>query len=530
MRRSLLRFSPLSLALVWAGCSDSAVEPTADLDPPPTAENLVAPPAADAASLQAALDAAVSTGGTVIVRGTIKLDVPLTYVGDQDLTILGWRGARIVGPAAKIDAPSRSSVRVGEETVGDGLQILGSPDLQIRNVDFEDQSGHGIYFELTDDATGTVNFDFRRVSFRDQGLSGMWVEDQAGGSEAVPDPINSSASIHLQLRNVAVTGTGFAEDKAQSCREIEDEAEGCPWADFDGMRVNEGGNGGLTFDLANVDFSHNAGDGIELDETDGGNAQGTVVRSSFNRNGEQPQYPIDVEDGFDIDEVGGGGVNLVMRNVEVNDNVDEGVDLDENGGGSVEFTARRLVATGNVDENIKITESEDDPTGAGNIVLDLVRVTADGSLDSRGARFEEFGGGSVLGSIRNSTFSGNTEDDGLRIDEEARGSVDVSLRGVTASDNGGQGFQVTENEGGNMALRIVASVFAGNDNTAVELEEEDGGGHDVQVRGSALVGEGEEESLDVINGGAGTSTVRIRGSVVTPDPVSTGNVTFNIRP
>lgn len=530
MHRTLPRVSTLALGVLWAAaCSDSPAEPAAELDPPPVADNLVAPPASDAASLQAALDAAAATGGAIIVRGTIELDKPLKYKSDKDLKILGWRGARIVGPTNMIAPPSLSNMRVGEETVGDALQILGSPNLEIRNVDFEDQTGHGIYFELTDDATGTVNFDFRRVNFRDQGLSGMWVEDQAGGSEGAPDPINSSASIHVVLRNVAVTGTGFAEDEARSCRDLAEEA-GCPWADFDGMRFNEGGNGSLTFDLANVDFSGNAGDGIELDETGNGNARGTVARSSFNGNGEQPQFPEDLEDGFDIDEVGNGGVHLVMRNVEVNDNIDEGVDLDENGSGSVEFTARRLTATGNVDENIKITESEDDPTGAGNIVLDLVRVTADGSTDSRGARFEEFGNGSVLGSIRNSTFDDNPEDDGLRIDEEGAGSVDVSLRNVSGSGNDGQGLQVTETEGGNITMTIVGSVFAGNGNTAVEMEEEEGGAHQVTIRGSTLLGDGGEESLDVINGGAGNSTVRIRGSVVSPDPVMNPNVVFDIRP
>jgi hypothetical protein len=517
MRRSLLRISPLALAVVWAGCSDSPVEPATDPDAP-VAEGLVAPPATDAASLQAALDAAAASGGSIIVQGEIVLSDPLTYVGDADLTIIGRQDARIVGPTNAIAPPSLSNQRVGEETVGDGLQVLGEPNLTIRNVHFEGQTGHGIYFELTDDASGTVEFDFSNVSFDGQGLAGMWVEDQTGGSQAAPDPIDSDASLHLKLRNVTVTNTGFAEDEAQSCRPLPEEA-GCPWADFDGMRFNEGGLGDLTFDIVGAVFMGNAGDGIELDETGEGSAEGSVSRSAFDQNGFQPQFPADVEDGFDIDEVGPGQVSLTMDNVDVNDNVDEGIDLDENGSGDVLFKARNVVTTGNVDENIKITESEDDPTGAGDIILDLVDVTADGSLDSRGARFEEFGVGGVVGSIRSSTFSDNTEDDGLRIDEEGEGS-----------GNDGQGLQVTENGIGDIAMSITASAFTGNGNTAVEMEEEDDGGHDVVIRASTLLGEGGEEALDVIEADGGSSTVSIRASTVDPAPVSSGDVTFDIRP
>ena len=528
MPRSLPRSTFLALALLWAGCSDSPVESALDLDAP-VAEGLVAPPATDAASLQAALDAAAASGGSIVVEGEIVLSSPLSYVSDADLTIIGRRGARIVGPTNAIAPPSLSNQRVGEETVGDALQVLGEPDLTIRNVHFEGQTGHGIYFELTDDASGTVAFDFSNVSFDGQGLTGMWVEDQAGGSQAAPDPIGSEASLHFQFRNVTVTNTGFAEDEAQSCRPLPEEA-GCPWADFDGMRFNEGGLGDITFDIVGALFTGNAGDGIELDETGEGSANGTVSRSAFDRNGFQPQFPADVDDGCDIDEADPGGVYLVMRNVTVNDNTDEGTDLDEVGSGDVHFEARELTATGNVDENIKITESEDDPTGSGDIILDLVGVTADGSLDSRGARFEEFGAGGVVGSIRNSTFSKNTADDGLRIDEEGQGSVDVSLEGVAGSGNDGQGLQVTEDGVGRIEMTITASEFADNGNTAVELEEEDEGGHTVTILGSSLLGADGEESLDVIESGGGASTVRIRGSQVDPAPVFSGDVIFDIRP
>ena len=132
MPRALLRSCLLSLALVGAACSDSPVA-SPDASVPSIAAGVVAPAATDAVSLQAALDAAAATGGTVLVEGEIVLSAPLTYLGDRDLTLIGREGARIVGPGVAIAEPSASNARVGEETSGDGLQILGEPDLRIRN-------------------------------------------------------------------------------------------------------------------------------------------------------------------------------------------------------------------------------------------------------------------------------------------------------------------------------------------------------------------------------------------------------------
>jgi hypothetical protein len=553
MNRTLLRFSVLALPVVWAACSDSPVESPVEREAVTVEAGRVAPAATDAASLQAALDAAAVSGGLVVVSGTITLDDPLTYHSDAPLTILGQDGARIVGPFDPIAAPSNSGARVGEETVGDGLQILGEPDLSIRNVAFTGQTGHGVYYEFSDDATGTVGISLHGVAFSNQGLSGMWVEEQAGGSEGAPDPIESEASIHLQFQNVRVMGTGYAEDEAETCREFA-EGLGCSFADFDGVRVNEGGNGDITFAFRNVTITGNAGDGVELDETGAGEVRGTVNASDFSGNGDQPQFPADLEDGFDIDEAGPGGIHLAMHGTTVNGNIDEGVDLDESdvddslqdiviGAGDVYFEARGLVATGNADENIKISdfleivqfdedgEEIDDSAetygGAGDIILALSNVVADGSAEGRGARFEELGEGDVVGYITNSSFSDNTEDDGLRIDEEDDGSIDVALRNVVTNGNDGQGIQMTENGMGDIILVLNGSESTGNGNTAVELEEEDEGGHDVTIRGSVLIGEPGEESLDVIEADAGTSTVTIRGGTVSPAPVSSGDVVIH---
>jgi len=556
MSRRLRSATVLAITLAWAACTDSPVDPGVDAVELTAAASKKAKPgvATDAASLQAALDDAAVGGGTVRISGTITLDAPLTYRSDHPLNLRGTNKARIVGPMVSIAAPSNSGRRVGEETAGDGLQILGEPDLSIRNLTFESQSGHGIYFEVTDDASGTIRIGMNNTHFTGQGLSGMWVEEQAGGSEGNPDPIESAASIELRMRNVSVSGTGFAEDDAQSCRTLA-EGLGCSFADFDGIRINEGGSGDIILDFRNVSVTGNAGDGVEFDEIGPGEVRGTVNRSDFSNNGEQPQFPADLEDGFDIDEAGAGGIHLVMRNTTVNNNIDEGVDLDESdvdenlqdilvGAGDVYFEARGVRATGNADENIKISDfleiSEFDDNGEeidsevyggpGDIVLAISNVIADGSAAGRGARFEELGDGNVLGFIRNSSFSDNTADDGLRIDEEDAGFIDIELIRVRASGNDGQGLQMTESGDGDIIAQITRSAFEGNDNTQVELEEADDGAHDVEITRSILIG-GSEESLDVIEEDSGDSVVTIKGGAVDPAPIASADpVTFIITP
>lgn len=554
MYRVIRSITVVGCAFAAAACSESPVQSVTD------AEFVSSDAAARAATsqidLQQALDEA--DGGVIRIAGEIVLTEPLTYDGEADLVLQGSRNARIVGPLAPItEAPSNSGARVGEETSSDGLQMLSAANLTIRNLTFAGQGGHGIYLELPGDAQGTVRVDMANTHFEGQGLSGMWIEDQAGGSELDPITIESDASIHLDLRNVSVTGTGFAEDDEQSCRELA-EGFGCSFADFDGFRINEGGEGDITFDFRNVRFTGNAGDGIEFDEIGAGEVLGSVNGSDFSGNGEQPQFPEDLEDGFDIDEAGPGGIHLVMRGTTVNDNIDEGIDLDESdldefgddvvgpGVGDVYFEARGVVATGNADENIKISDfvevvTFDEATGeeiealtevlggAGDIVLAISDVVADGSAEGRGARFEEFGEGDVLGYIRDSSFSDNTEDDGLRIDEEEAGSIDIELTGIVASGNDGQGLQLTENGEGDIAARISDSSFLENGNTAVEAEEEDGGIVALDIIDSLLIGADGEESLQVDEDGDG-GTVNVVGGTVDPAPDVSIGVTVIITP
>jgi hypothetical protein len=434
MIRPLPRIGAMLLAVATAACADSPTAPGAVVETV-TAETPRAgdrgPVVRDAHSLQAALDEAAAGSGpaTIVVQGRIVLEAPLAYTGDNDLTLLG-RGAQIVGPFAAIDAPTPSAERVGEPTVGDALQIFGAPDLRIRDVRFRGQTGHGIYFEVPGEATGTVQIDFTGVRFRGQGLSGLWFEDQANAAGA----IESDASVHLALQRVSVRGTGFADGPSEICG-LNDEDLGCEWADFDGMRINEGGAGDITLAFRNVDFRGNAGDGIEFDETGAGSVGGRVVNGAFDGNGAQPQFPVDLEDGFDIDEAGEGGIALAMTRVGINRNVDEGLDLDEEGSGDVELTLVRVRALENQDDNVKVSEDADLEDvaeadlveGTGGIVVAFTQLRASGSLDGDGVGLEGFGAGRVVGTIDRSRIRRNA-DDGLQAEQSTGGpGVDGEL-------------------------------------------------------------------------------------------------------
>ena len=110
------------------------------------------------------------------------------------------------------------------------------------------------------------------------------------------------------------------------------------------------------------------------------------------------------------------------------------------------------------------------------------------------------------------------------------GFVDVVLRGVTGNRNNGQGLQVTENGGGDIGVTLVGSEFTGNGNTAVEMEEEDEGDVVAEIMGWILVGEPGEESLDVVEGDAGSGVLRVPGGLLSPAPVSSEDVLHGIRP
>jgi len=414
----------LGLIVAVASCSDSSTAPVTE-EGAPTADAPRGIPAGPArsgttasteAELRDALAAAAASPRLRVIQlgGDIELTSPLVYRSSLPLAIEG-RGYRITGPEVAIDRPTTPDERIGEPSEGDALVVLGAPHLRLRDLTIERSSGHGIYMELPPEANGMVRVALEGTHLISNGLSGLWIEDQVGAS----GPIESPAGISLHFEESTATGNGFA-------------GNGEAFADFDAIRVNEGGRGSIRFRAEGSALDENAGEGVELDEIGDGDVRARVEGSTFDRNGAQPQFPDDLEDGFDIDEAGAGSAFVVMAKVSANDSFDEGIDLDEEGPGHIVLHLEDVEAMRNNDENIKLTEDEDELAG-GSIRVRFIRVTAtDGSDD--GIQLEEFGPGHLRGIIAESVVTRNG-DDGLDLTQENEGTGLILLKESEISGN-----------------------------------------------------------------------------------------------
>jgi hypothetical protein len=438
----------LPLAAALGACTDSLVEPV-PLEP---SSAVVGMEVASEVDLQTALDAASAAPTLSTIRlakgAVIALGSTLTHTGSAPLVIDG-RGATLIGP-----------------DVGSAISSTQGADLTVTDLTVEAAAEHGIYVEVPGNRTGTVSVVLRGVTLRDNGFSGLWVDDQV---------YDSPASVSVRILRSVVSGNntaGIGEDL---------DFDGIlAAADKDGVRVNEGGFGDLRLFIQDSEFFENQADGVELDETGDGDVISQVLNSHFDDNGDQLQFPDevpsgfpddpddyekDLEDGFDIDENDEGSVWAQFVNVTANGNEDEGIDLDETYNGSIEMSGNNIVANDNFGAGIQLTESEDEPDTDGDIILDLSHVTANDSRDSRGIRIEEFQAGDVVGQIVQATFD-NNDSDGVRIECIDDGAIDFRFTKVDFTNNGGDGLQVEENG----TVVLVNTVFDNNDDDDINTD------------------------------------------------------------
>jgi hypothetical protein len=244
----------------------------------------------------------------------------------------------------------------------------------------------------------------------------LYLDDQVGGSN--PGGGDSAAGLRVLLSDVRVEDNGFRHDIS----------------DFDGVRVDEGGEGAMVARIHRSRFTGNAGDGFEIDETGDGDVEAVVQNSRFERNGTQPQNTADLEDGFDIDENDAGHLIARLIDVTANGNQDEGVDLDEEGTGDLRAWFTRVGASANTDSNITFTEDENNLLG-GSITFVFQNVRANESVSDDGFKPEEYGDGDVTGTIINSSFNHN-DDDGIQIEQSDAGGGLLRLLNVNFAGNG----------------------------------------------------------------------------------------------
>ncbi len=379
---------------------------------------------ADAASLQAALDAGATT--VTIKEGTKIIDVKQTlkYIGTSALNIEG-NGAEIVD-AGIPDGDPIFYVSQGADVSIANLALKGPGGYSINTLGSL-KGGKGIYVQVPASRTGVVSLTLTEVSVSGTGNHGVHVSDcslqdacgggQGGGGDG------SAASVHVTLESVTIDGVGFAKQ------------------DADGLRVDDRGPGDIVLTAKNSRFINVGADGIELDEGNEGSVQVLVdtltVESNgaycFDVDGDGPFDPIatdpacnddnepDVDDGFDIDEAGPGGISGTLTNLTIVNNYDEGLDFDTDGEGEnnfVKLDIQKVVASGNGDEAIKISE---EGNASVDVTLSALNIAGD-------VEVEEEGEGNLSVSI-----SASNIDDDLKLSTEGAGKGTVLLTDTTVA-------------------------------------------------------------------------------------------------
>jgi uncharacterized alkaline shock family protein YloU len=352
---------------------------------------------------QANANLGIRTIGFLPSVSAIMLQSGVAFTGTQDLAI-NANHATLDGAGAGGTAFTASG--------GGNLAIVG---LTVRNA-----SGQGIQVDVPAGATGEIVVTLTDVLLANNAGHGLLVDDQVNDSDA---------SVQVTVVDSRFLGNGYSV------------------SDRDGIRVNEGGVGHLSFVARNSRSDDNAADGIELDERGDGNVIVDVYRAQVTRNGKFD--PADLDDGFDIDEAGPGSIVGQVVSSSANHNFEEGLDFNENDAGDLRVDLTDVEASHNREEGIDY-EEDDDFAGGGDLVTVMDRIQ---------------------------TFSNGADggDGGLKIREKGVGDLDVTLSNILSSQNLMSGIHVRETEAGDARVRIDMAVTNGN--TA-----DSGPGHGIELR------------------------------------------------
>ncbi len=343
----------------------------------------------DAASLNFAIDAAnVDSSIKKIVfakNAQISLNSPVIYTGSQNLTLHGNR--------ATIDGENAGSFTLDNELLAstdDGSLVFNTTgDITIEKLNIVNSATRGLVINIPEDAQGDdIQVTLDKVNIRDSALYGLHIDDNA--DEFDDGNIGSAIGIELYISHSSFIRNGIGA------------------IDFDGIRVDERGQGDIHAIIINTHIDGNGGDGLELDEAGSGNVDATMKHVTLNDNGFYNAK--DLDDGFDIDEAGEGDIEVSLFKVQANRNKDEGLDFDEADAGNVKVKLHRVLVMNTLDEGIKIDEQ-----GAGNIDVKFSNVMV---MD----------GG----------------DDGIQITEQGKGRIEAELKKVSATHNDKYGVKIEQ--------------------------------------------------------------------------------------
>lgn len=373
---------------------------------------------------------ALASGATrIIIKPNVAgivVTESLVYTGTAPLTVTG-SGQTIDGSGLTDKSTPIFAVTAGADLSLSNLSFDGGGGYSIENQG----GGKGIFVDVPLDREGMVTLDLHRVSVFNTGNHGIHVSDctegddcgggQGGGGDG------STASIYVSLVDVLIDGVGFGKQ------------------DADGLRVDDRNDGDIYLSATNSRFVNVGADGIELDEGNAGSVIVNVRNSVFNMNGaycsdELADVPIadevllildpkcdddgepDVDDAFDIDEAGPGGISGIVRNLTLIDNFDEGLDFDSEGEGPdnlVDLTIVDITASGNADEAIKVSEE-----GGASVIVSLRALDIEGDVE-----VEEEDEGDLRVFLRGSVIG-----DDLKLSEDGTGEGTAKIRGSTIGD------------------------------------------------------------------------------------------------
>ena len=421
---------------------------------------------AGADTFRAAIDAANSDPAV----DTIEFDSALTvnllsdviFNGAQDLTILG-------------NGSTLSGVDGAEANTWDGglFASQSAASIALHNLNFENSFNNGVGIFIPASASGEVEVILVDVSITGSRFHGLYIDGQKTNDYntddvphplcADPHPYDSKAGIVLSVSDSEIDGNGtldtgtwggvsgtwpLPEPLAYDGDDLLS-LTGCP-ADFDGIRVDDGAQGGIWASVENSSASYNLADGIEYDERGSGDVISWVSGLDVLANGETSAYEIydpvnddtisDLDDGFDIDEADNGELFAWFESIDVSNNRDEGLDLDEGDNGSATVFVQDCQANGNEDQGVKVDES-----GNGSLSVYVDDCVVNDSLSQNGIEFTEEDMGSLYAEISNSLVTGN-DDAAVAGEQTSKGAGLIVVSDSDLTGNGDPSFDLTNIE------------------------------------------------------------------------------------
>ena len=428
-------------------------------------------------SLRNALE--VQEADTVLIPkfvGDISINSTLEYSAQAPLSIFG-NGQTIstnrnTTLLAVTDGADLKINKMNFEGPG-GFSILNRGDLGVT------PAGKGIFIDVRDDQTGTLNIQFYQVGVSGVANHGIHVsdcslaDDCGSGSGGGGD--GSAASINLICNSCTVDDVGNGK------------------FDADGLRIDDRGAGSIDVILRRSSFTNVGADGVELDEGDEGNVSVTTFRTDLSDNGRYCDPAL----------------------LEAFLPEPDEAEFDE----AEEVTEASIPGpvTGSPDDSC--FEREVDLYDSGFVEAYEFAIDVDDGID-----LDEAGDGHLIGVMRRSTIHRNF-DEGVDFDEEGEGDINVIFSNTRAFDNVDDGFKHTEEDGGDMIARVYQGRSSNNGGKGFVFEEADEGDLNAGVYGTNTFNndDSDDTGIEAVQEDEGTGVLRVRGSNIV-DGIDTDGV------